>query len=601
MSIRVKVFLIIIGIVVIITASSVVISISSAQSQILKTLESDMELVASLANEYISGEIDLLKANASSVAQILKTASAEKMQQVLMEQVAAYQEYFMAVTVFNKNFKIDASYGAAYAPESIAESFYGEAAFDGMKVISTTQKNEATGQVVFYILVPMDDYYIQSIIGDKDPHPRIVVCTVPGSFFSQRVNRFLIWETGNIIIVDEKGTIVANVQDEWVNEQINFIELSEKDYHYNDIARAMTNMISSDKSGTDRYVLDHVDAVIAFSPITASEQHWTIAVIAPIAESPFFRVQFLIAISGVIFLALGVIAAALASRFIAKPFYQIRAQNVELIRLGEAAKAASKTKSAFLANMSHEMRTPLNTILGLSETILKKEGLQKDVGICLEKIYGAGSTLMEVVTNLLDISNMESDKFELINNEYNVSKFINDVINANTIHIGPKPIKFDLILGENIPARLFGDELRIKQIFNNLLSNAFTFTKEGSVEWKISTEKEKENIWLISTVTDTGAGIKPEDIDKLFSDYKHLDTKKEFNKEGAGLGLALTKRMIDLMDGTITVESIYGKGSAFTVKIRQKPVDHAVISAETAENLKKFKYTQQKRIEDSEK
>jgi signal transduction histidine kinase len=344
------------------------------------------------------------------------------------------------------------------------------------------------------------------------------------------------------------------------------------------------------ETGTARLTLEGNDSVIAFRPITLSERGWSIAVIAPIAESPFFKVRAMIAISGVVFLGLGLIAAAVASGFIAKPFYRIQIQNVELVRLGEEAKAASKAKSAFLANMSHEMRTPLNTIIGLSEVSLRKEGLQNDVGICLNKICGAGETLLDVVNNLLDISNMESGKFELVAGAYYTATFIKDTVNANIIHVGPKPIKFNLTLGNNIPTQLLGDELRIRQIFNNLLTNAFIYTNEGSVEWKISTEKEGDSLWLISTISDTGPGIKPENIATIFDDYKNLAVRKDDGKS-AGMGLPIAKRMAELMGGTITVESIYGKGSVFTVKVRQKVVNDMVISSETAESLTKFKYS----------
>ena len=590
MSVRLKVFLIITGIVIIITASSILISISSAQNQILKTLESDMDLVASLANEYFTGEIDLLKLNASNVAQLLKSVNVWGMQPILIEQVAA-QEDFSTITILNESGGIEAFYGSSPAPESFAASQYGLDAFGGRQVISSTSI-DASGQTVFYVAVPMDDYNLQSILGTRDMNPKIVVCTVPGNFFSQRVNRFLIWETGNIMIQDGEGTIIANVLQEWVDARLNFITLAEKDpKHYTDAARISEKMIHG-YVGTDRFLLNNVDAVIAIRPVSSSEYGWSIGVIAPIHESPFYKVQILILVSGAIFLGLGLIAAAFASGFIAKPFYQIRKQNVELIKLGEAAKTAAKAKSEFLSNMSKDMTTPLNTILGLSEMSLKKEGLQKDVGICLEKIFHAGSTLLDVVNNLLDISTMESDKFELTPHEYSVTRCINDLGKANMLHIGNKPITFNLILGDNIPTRLIGDELRVKQIFNNLLSNAFIYTAVGTVDWKISAEKDGDSIWLTSVITDTGPGIKQEDMEKLFMDYNNLKTRKDFSKEGAGLGLALTKRMVELMNGTISAESIFGKGSAFTVKIQQKFVNNAVINAEAAENLKKFSYNQ---------
>ena len=584
MSIRIKVFLIITGIVLVITVSSIAISITSAQNQILITLENDMDLVASLANEYISAEAEMLKSDAATAAQMLKNVKPEDMLQALIEQVAAH-ENFTAITIFNETGNVDSSFGNSIAPGSIALSEYGQEAFRGRRVISTTQKH-SSGAMVFYVLVPMDDYYFQSIIGETGVHPRIIACTVAGDFFSSRVGRFLIWETGNILMGDVDGTIIGNVNHEWVVERRNYIEMAKTDPKYNDVARVTKRMVN-EETDTDRFILDGVDAVIAFRPITASTHGWHLAIIAPIAESPFIHVRVLLVISGLVFLGLGLIAAAIASGFIAKPFYQIKKQNEELVRLGKAAEVASKAKSAFLANMSNDMKTPLNSIIGLSEISMKKEGLPKDISVLVEKMGNQGITLLEIVDNLLDISKMESDNFELSPGKYDVAKFISSVIITNKIHIGPKPISFNLVMDKDIPAFLSGDELRVKQIFNNLLSNAFTYTKEGTVEWRISAEKDGDSVWLLSTVSDTGAGIKPENMDTLFMEYKHLSEKKEFSKESSGLGLPLTKRMIDLMDGSINVKSEFGRGTNITVKIRQSLVDNSVIDKETADALKK--------------
>ncbi|MDR0291148.1 MAG: response regulator [Treponema sp.] len=595
MSIRLKVFLIIMAIVVAISASSVIISVSSAQTQILKTLEVDMRLVASLANEYVSGEIELLKANAAAVAQRLKTIPPRELESVLIEQLAAYG-HFQAITIFNAAGKVEASYGSRAAPEEIAATHYGKEAFEGRRTISTTYFN--SGHPVFYVFVPMDDHYLQ--FGEKASQSRIVVCTVPGVYFSEQLNRFLIWDTGNIAMGDRTGTIIANVHYEWVRERVNFMALAEESY-YEGASRAIQRMIAGEL-GTDRFVLDGVDSVIAYMPVTASGEGWYLAVIAPVEESPFYKVRVIIAIAGIIFLGLGLIVAAFSSGSIAKPFYQLRKQNAQLIELNGAAQAASKTKSRFLANMSHEMRTPLNAIIGFSELTLKEEGLASGIETSFKKIYESGIVLLGIVDNLLDISNMESEKFAILPAEYDFARFVNDTANLNRIRIGAKPISFKIVLDKNLPARLIGDELRVKQIFNNLLGNAFSFTSEGYVEWRISAESDGDSVWLKSSVSDTGTGIKPEDINKIFVDYKNMDTTEKQTLEGTGLGLglALSQKIAGLMDGLISVESTPGKGSVFTVRIRQASAGSDVIGNETAEALKKFKYTEQKRIDNAE-
>ncbi|WP_010258631.1 ATP-binding protein [Treponema primitia] len=268
----------------------------------------------------------------------------------------------------------------------------------------------------------------------------------------------------------------------------------------------------------------------------------------------------------------------------------------DIVQARELAIASAEAKSDFLANMSHEMRTPLNAIIGLSELTLDSGDVVGNARENLEKVYNSGVTLLSLINDILDISKIESGKFELIPVEYDTPSLINDTITLNIVRIGSKPITFNTDIDETIPGLLVGDELRIKQIFNNLLSNAFKYTSEGSVDWSISCEQDGDNIWLVSSIRDTGVGIRPEDMEKLFSEYNQVDTKSNRKIEGTGLGLSICKSMVEMMDGTITVNSEYGKGSTFTVRIRQGRVNAAVpIGAKVAENLRNFCYSDNKR------
>ena len=597
MSIRVKVFLIITVIILAITASSVVISISSAQNEIIKTLENSMQSVASVANEYISGELDLLMVDASAVVQALQGIPIEDLRMVLIEQVAAYSDSFLAVTIFNSLGRVEASYGSILTPEDMALGEYGQQAFKGQRVISTTRL-APSGVPVFHIFVPMDESYYQSDRQDRS-RSRIAAFTVPGMYFSKKVNQFQLWGTGSIAIGDREGTILANVNHDWVTKRVNFLDLVKKDGHYENTAKIIRNMTSGE-SGASRFTFDNVDAVTAFVPLTVSDQGWFITVTAPIAESPFHQVRNLIIISGLIFLGLGMLAAAIASGSIAKPFYQVREQNIKLTEMGDALRAAETAKTNFLANMSFDMRAPLNAVIGLSELSLTKKDVSPDVRGYLERIYHSGVSLMNVIGELLDISNMESGKFGIMPAEYDLCQFIRETASANTEHIGSKPVGFRIIPDEKLPARLVGDTLRIKQIYNNLLSNAIKYTKAGTVEWRISTERDGDSIWLVSSFKDTGVGIRPEDIDKLFIDYNSSDAarvRSRNQEEVSGLGLTLTKKIAALMDGTITVESTLGKGSIFTVRIRQKYLNDDIISAGHLGELKNFKYVEQKHVD----
>ena len=259
----------------------------------------------------------------------------------------------------------------------------------------------------------------------------------------------------------------------------------------------------------------------------------------------------------------------------------------------------SRQKSVFLANMSHEMRTPLNAVIGLSELTLQSGKLSEDVNLNLSRIYNAGMTLLSTVNDILDISKIEAGKLGLIPVAYDVPSLINDSVTQSITRIESKPINFVLEINEEMPASLYGDDLRIKQILNNLLSNAFKYTKAGTVGLNLSFERDDDDVWLIAKVSDTGMGIRSRDIEKLFLNYSQMDTKFNRKIEGTGLGLPITKKLAELMGGSISVESEYGKGSVFTVRVKQKFIAAEAIGKKTVESLKKFHYSDSKRDQNS--
>ena len=277
----------------------------------------------------------------------------------------------------------------------------------------------------------------------------------------------------------------------------------------------------------------------------------------------------------------------------------LRDTAVQLEKALEQAREANQAKSDFLANMSHEMRTPLNAVLGLSVLALEASNLDDESRANIEKIYNAGATLLSTVNDILDISKIEAGKFELIPSEYDVPSLINDTVIQNMVRIGDKPIEFVLDIDGTLPSHIYGDELRVKQILNNLLSNAFKYTMEGTVKLSLYCTREKDSVWLTVQVRDTGLGIRQEDMDHLFDNYTKLDTTTNRHIEGTGLGLPICKQLAEMMDGSIHVESKYGSGSVFTIRLRQKFVTDVTIGTDLAENLKKFKYSDNKRVQNA--
>ena len=257
----------------------------------------------------------------------------------------------------------------------------------------------------------------------------------------------------------------------------------------------------------------------------------------------------------------------------------------------DAAETANRAKSAFLANMSHEMRTPMNVVVGLTDLMLDEDDPSVHLKENLKKISTAGNTLLGLINDVLDISKIEAGKLELMPVDYDVPSLLNDIITLNIIRIEEKPITFILDISDDLPCRLFGDDLRVKQIINNLLSNAFKYTQKGTVTLGMNVAFEGQDAWVSVYVSDTGMGIRNEDLKKLFADYGQVDTRSNRLIEGTGLGLSITRRLTEMMDGKIEAESEYGKGTTFRVRFRQSFIQDKAVGKETADNLRNFHYT----------
>ncbi|MDR2746941.1 MAG: response regulator, partial [Treponema sp.] len=254
-------------------------------------------------------------------------------------------------------------------------------------------------------------------------------------------------------------------------------------------------------------------------------------------------------------------------------FNGINRLTARLIELRRAAEAASKAKSNFLANTSHEIRTPMNAILGMAELMLRRDldpGLREEA----QGIKQAGSSLLAVINDILDFSKIESGKLEIVPAEYLFSSLISDVINIIKTRFLEKPLLFIANINSGLPARLEGDEIRIRQILINILSNAVKYTRQGHIIFTITGEFDGEDrITLRCSVEDTGIGIKAQDMDKIFGKFVQVDTHANRGIEGTGLGLVISRDLSRLMGGDITVESRYGEGSIFTAVLPQRVLD----------------------------
>lgn len=284
----------------------------------------------------------------------------------------------------------------------------------------------------------------------------------------------------------------------------------------------------------------------------------------------YYVVQEVVISLGIIFVSL--IVAGIVNSLITEQNHRLLDALRKEKRSQQEAEAANMAKSSFLANMSHEIRTPINAILGMNEMILREE---KDPAIrgYAGNIQASGNSLLSIVSDVLDISKIESGKLEIIPVDYEVNSLISDCCNMAAGRAKAKELELLVECADNVPMKLCGDETHIRQIIMNLLTNAVKYTEKGTVKLIVSGRFTDGGFVLKVDVSDTGIGIAEENLPQLFTQFQRFDLQRNRNIEGTGLGLSIVKRLCDLMSGTITARSVLGSGSTFTVELPQKVVD----------------------------
>ena len=306
------------------------------------------------------------------------------------------------------------------------------------------------------------------------------------------------------------------------------------------------------------------DSVIAFTPLSGVDS-WFLVAYIPAKELTMNR--------SIDWILLGIVSLGLMA-LLHFNLILLLSFNRRLSVAAKEANQANEAKSYFLSTMSHDIRTPMNAIIGMNEMILRDSRDEK-ILMYSESIKAAGNTLLRIINDILDFSKIEAGKMEIINVDYSFVSLLNDLVNMVQRKADEKGLTFELDVDENIPRVMYGDEIRIKQVITNILSNAVKYTKEGSVTFSVSATKcedKPDYVTLHISVKDTGIGIKKEDIDKLFVAFERIEEKRNRNIEGTGLGMAIAQSFLDMMGSKLQVESEYGKGSVFSFDLEQKVV-----------------------------
>jgi signal transduction histidine kinase/CheY-like chemotaxis protein len=531
--------------------------------EITNSVSQDLVLVGELASDMIFSSITNIKQDAVYVGEMLAGAyeqgGLENLDATLKAEVGPGPSFISLGMVFSDGAVLSAEkegYGAAALDPADGLGYY-ESALPGEVRIADLSQTLAGEQVIRC-------YYKTSI-------DAVFVATLRGDYFSQLIatSDYSVYDTGRVFLVDGGGYIIADSSQENLNYRFDLDAEGSLD-------KAVASALRGSNENTEvaQFTNESNERIIgAATPIIHDAERWVLFLTVPVSDTPVAKTRDTFMLSGFIFLGLGILAAIFLSQILVRPYRELNRQNLELARLKEKAEEASYTKSAFLSNMSHEIRTPLNAIIGMTGIAKNARGeSRKDY--CLTKIEDSSLHLMGVINDILDMSKIEANKLELNDVDFDFEEMLRKVSGVISFRSAEKHLRFSVGFDDAIPAYLRADEQRLSQVITNLLSNATKFTPEhGSIRLEVRLlERDlaalETSVTLEFSVSDTGIGISREQQVGLFEAFTQADGSISRRFGGTGLGLTISRRIVEMMGGTIRVESEPGRGSRFSFDVK---------------------------------